>query len=100
MEMNSIFQEAREEFLRSLSPNEKSRFAFCSSGKELLRDIKSIDCLRQEGHNKPKARQPLTRLQPLNEKLEPYFQVIGILVSSHPEYAAVGWGALCLVLQV
>lgn len=94
MEMNSIFQEAREEFLRSLSPNEKSRFAFCSSGKELLRDIKSIDCLRQE------ARQPLTRLQPLNEKLEPYFQVIGILVSSHPEYAAVGWGALCLILQV
>lgn len=42
MEMNSSFQEAREEFLRSLSPNEKSKFAACSSSEELFRDIEIV----------------------------------------------------------
>jgi hypothetical protein len=32
--------------------------------------------------------------------LKPYFEVIDVLVSSHPEYAAVIWGALRLVFQV
>ena len=30
----------------------------------------------------------------------PFFDIIGIFVSSHPEYAAVAWGAIRLVFLV
>jgi hypothetical protein len=32
--------------------------------------------------------------------MEPYFEVINIFVSSHPEFAALVWGALRLVFVV
>ena len=36
----------------------------------------------------------------LESNLEPYFKIIGIFVSSNPEYAAIIWGGIRLVLQV
>ena len=35
-----------------------------------------------------------------SDALEPYFESLGILVQSHPEYAALVWGAFRLVFQV
>jgi hypothetical protein len=32
--------------------------------------------------------------------MKPYFDVVDTLVSSHPEYAAILWGAVKLVCQV
>jgi hypothetical protein len=40
------------------------------------------------------------RVKALNDSLGHYFAVIGTLVQSHPEYAALLWGAVRLVLQV
>jgi hypothetical protein len=41
----------------------------------------------------------MRRLTAFSDSLKHYFDVIGILVQSHPEYAALAWGAFRLVLQ-
>jgi len=40
------------------------------------------------------------RIHRLGRALKPYFQIIELLVSSNPEFAAIAWGALSLVFQV
>jgi len=40
------------------------------------------------------------RVKAFSDNLKHYFDVIGILIQSHPEYAALVWGAVRLVLQV
>ncbi|XXG95139.1 hypothetical protein Hte_001399 [Hypoxylon texense] len=42
----------------------------------------------------------MQRISSLASCLRPYFQVIDIFVSSHPEFAALVWGALRLVFQL
>ena len=32
--------------------------------------------------------------------LQPYFKILNIVVQSHPEWSAIAWGAVRLVLQV
>lgn len=42
----------------------------------------------------------MQRISNLAKCLQPYFEVIGLVVSSHPEFSAIVWGALRLVFQV
>lgn len=42
----------------------------------------------------------LKRIKALGDSLQPYFDVIGITIQSHPAWAAIAWGAFRLVLQV
>ena len=39
-------------------------------------------------------------MQRFGERLEPYFKIVDIFVSSNPQYAALFWGSLRLVLKV
>jgi hypothetical protein len=43
---------------------------------------------------------PIEALISLGEYLEPYFEVIGIAIQSHPEIPALVWSALRLILKV
>ena len=71
--------------------------AKCSSVDELLKSAKAIP--RQL---KPRSRgvSLLDGLERFTERLKPYFDVIGIIVQSNPEFSAIAWGAVRLVLQV
>jgi hypothetical protein len=42
----------------------------------------------------------LTRIKTFSSRLQPYFDILNIVVQSHPEWAAIAWGAIRLVLQV
>ncbi|TAQ84117.1 hypothetical protein B7494_g7557 [Chlorociboria aeruginascens] len=44
--------------------------------------------------------QILERVSKFNDHIQPYFDVLGIVVSAHPEYAAFAWGSIRLVLQL
>ena len=41
-----------------------------------------------------------TRIESFRGAIEPYFKVVDIVVSSHPEWAAIVWGAVRLVFTV
>ena len=94
---DSVFLEAREKFLSSLSDPEHSLFRTCSSAEELFSDVAKFAKFRLKHREWAK---PLDRLKELSDRLECYFKVVDTFVQSSPEYSALAWGAIRLVLQV
>ena len=92
----SPFELALKEFRASLAPQEQSIFTQCHSADELIRHVENLGSLKRV-HRRGKF---IQRISQFSKSLSHYFDVIGILVQSHPEFAALAWGAFRLVLQV
>lgn len=93
----AIFRRARDQFLKSLSSEEQSRFIRVRTSKEL---IDSISKFQHNARDSSRFSKLVAVIKNCSEKLEPYFSIIGIVVQSHPEWTAIAWGAFRLVLQV
>ncbi|KAK8043293.1 hypothetical protein PG993_005723 [Apiospora rasikravindrae] len=82
------FQAAKESFLGTLSPAERSQFsALCNqaSPEQLLESVKPFS----HRFKKERWAKVFEKIRGFTEALTPYFNVIGIVVSSHPEVAAI-----------
>ena len=90
------FEQAIEQFHASLAPKERSLFSKCNSADELLSTVEDLEIIKKSRESSRLVR----RVKLFNDSLGHYFAVIDILVQSHPEYAALAWGAVRLVLQV
>jgi hypothetical protein len=94
----SVFKAACEQFRASLSESQRQLF------KEYPDANSMLEAIRIQAETHPTHRTMLTRcckrIAALSIKMEPYFDVINIFVSSHPEFAAIVWGALRLVFVV
>ena len=62
--------------------------------------MKAIENFQPIQRNRAKYEGALKKIKQLNNGLKHYFEVVGIVVQSHPEFAALAWGAMRLVLQV
>lgn len=91
------FEQARDQFLGQISAGERAQFTKIESANDFLKGIKDLEKFAK---NRGKWRKIFEAVKSCSEKIEPYFEIISILVSSHPEYAAIVWGAFRLVLQV
>jgi len=89
---NSIFIEAREDFLASLPDDEKRNFTPCDSTISLLERISKFQA---EGGNT----KSLEHVRSFCEAVEPYFAAIGFISQANP-FAAITWGSIVLVFQV
>lgn len=94
-----VFDEARDSFIASLSKKERMLFAPCSSAEDLLDGIKKLHVIQKQSQNW-KIGACLKRICAFSDALKPYFEVVTIFVSSNPQYTALLWGALRLILQV
>jgi hypothetical protein len=92
------FLQARDNFLASLPASERARFSNCKSAQALITDVGKF--LEFPNHSSQFNKLVLSKVKQLSDSLKPYFEVINILVSSHPDYAAILWGSLRLVCQV
>jgi hypothetical protein len=92
-----VFEEARDQFLASLPPAEKASFTKCPSVERLVADV---DKLGLERKDRLWGKRLNGCISALGTSLEPYFEAIGIFVQSHPEFAAIVWGAFRLVFRV
>ncbi|KAL2075301.1 hypothetical protein VTL71DRAFT_244 [Oculimacula yallundae] len=93
----AIFKEAHTTFLTLLSPKERSLFSSCSCADELLADAQKLAVVSK---NRVRGRRFMGRIKAFSDGLAPYFEVVGIIVQSNPEYAALAWGGVRLVLQL
>ena len=95
-----IFNQAREAFLAGLPAKERAQFAQlgCSvTAHDVLATIRNIKTqFSSHQHVGP----IINKITSFTTRIQPYFEVLGIIVSSHPESAAIAWGAFRLVLQV
>ncbi|KEY72958.1 hypothetical protein S7711_07922 [Stachybotrys chartarum IBT 7711] len=94
---NNTFLKAQREFQSSLPVNERHRLTPCISVKHLLSEVEKFDIIAHKG---PAGKKWLSIIQKFTDGVEPYFKIVDIFVSSHPEYAALFWGSLRLVLQI
>lgn len=90
------FELAIAQFHASLAPKEQSLFSRCESADDLLSSVRDIELIKKSRDSSRIVR----RVKAFNDSLSHSFTVIDILVQSHPEYVALGWGAIRLVLQV
>jgi hypothetical protein len=96
---HKAFDDALERFLETLSTDERMLYSPCSSADELLEGLRKLDVISKRSQKRVGGR--LTKgIKKLNDCLQPYFEVVGIFIQSNPQYTALVWGALRLVLQV
>ncbi|KAI0482518.1 hypothetical protein GGR56DRAFT_191478 [Xylariaceae sp. FL0804] len=62
-----------------------------------LQELRSFNQFRKDHNRWSKC---LGRVEEFAKSLAPYFEVLNTFVSSHPEWTAVAWGAIRLILQV
>jgi hypothetical protein len=96
-EHDRIFCEARDRFVDALSEQEKLQYSGCSTAKDLLASLQAPAAWSK---NNMKWTKTFERITAFSESLQPYFQIITIVLQSNPEWSAIAWGALRLVLQV
>lgn len=96
IDAEQLFSEARDLFLESLSDGERSLYSKCPTSTALLEDLRTFAGFRQHHSRWSK---PLAKLEIFANRLEPYFEIIGICIQSNPEWTAIAWGAIRLILK-
>ena len=92
----ALFAQVRDTFLESLSNQERARFTNCSSPEDLVASVRNFSLPFEKG----KRNKIIQFVKSFTERLAPYFEVLGTIVQSHPDWAAIAWGAFRLILQV
>jgi hypothetical protein len=93
---NPAFDRAFKAFYESLPENDQMLFSPCPSATDLLDGLKKLSSIAK---HKQKS-SFLLRISKFAEALQPYLNVVDIMVQSHPQYACLVWGALRLIFQV
>jgi hypothetical protein len=89
------FERAHKNFLDQLSEEEKKQFAPIQDSKTFLSEVQNLG----QSTKARKWTKLFTAIQKCSQCLTPYFEVVGIMVQSHPEWAAIAWGSFRLVLS-
>jgi hypothetical protein len=91
------FQQAHTEFLNQLSDEEKKQYITVTTPQGFLAALQNLG-------NFPKSNKKWTKLlgsvQRCGDCLQPYFEVVGIAIQSHPEFAALAWSSFRLAILV
>ena len=87
---------ARDEFLGSLTEQEKSLFSPCASDEDLIRSIEKLELIVNQ---KARGKRFFLRIESFCNHLKPYFDILNSFTQSN-QYAAFAWGSLRLILQV
>ena len=96
---NAVFEAAYQSFLHSLPENERSQYSPCASAADLVHGLQKLDTFAKRGQRRRHTRF-LSVIGRFGDKIEPFFDVINIFIQSKPEYSAIVWGSLRLVLQL
>ena len=94
-----MFAVAATDFRAGLSEDQRKGFQLFDDPCEMIKDLQ--EHIKQ--HSKGKRSRLLvacSRIESFRRAIEPYFGVVDIVVSSHPEWAAIVWGAIRLVFTV
>ncbi|KAI0543806.1 hypothetical protein F4679DRAFT_592262 [Xylaria curta] len=92
----SIFQDAKDQFESSLSPEHRRNFVGYPSAEAMMKDMDFC----AEARKSQRFDRAIKKVNQFNKALQPYFEVVSIFVSSNPQYAAIAWGAVRLALKL
>ncbi|PVH88665.1 hypothetical protein DL98DRAFT_648024 [Cadophora sp. DSE1049] len=95
----AVFTAAAKRFYDELPEGEKDSFQRLDNFTDM------IDSIEQQirSNNSPRTARLLNackKIDQFGKSMEPFFKIVGIFVSSHPEWTALFWGAIRLVFQL
>ena len=96
---NEVFESAYQSFVHSLPEKERLQYSPCASATDLILGLEKIDALAKRGQKRRHTRF-LGVIGKFSDRIEPFFDVINIFIQSKPEYSAIIWGSLRLVLSL
>lgn len=99
MASNAAFDAALQRFLDSLPEAERCRYSPCASAQDLLDGLHGLANL-SEKRQKTRLNRVFASVKSFSDRLEPYFAAVDIFIQSNPQYSALVWGSVRLILQV
>jgi hypothetical protein len=90
------FEQAHQRFLAQLSDEEKQQFSPIKNYQAFQAEIVKLS----QSTKSRKFTQLFAVINKCGQSLASYFDVVGIVVQSHPEWAALAWGSFRLILAV
>jgi hypothetical protein len=96
VDFNDVWNQAKEQYIASLKPNELEILTSISSKGELLTETWQL----QNRYGERRASRSLERVYPFLAGIESFSEVINAFVSSDPNIAAIVWGSLCFIFKV
>lgn len=93
--LQDIWRKAVSDFKSELSPEQFRKLERINGPDQLVEELSSSNSAYLD-HRIPRLFQ---KLDPLLQQLKFFTQSISILVSSHPQFAALVWGSICVLLQ-
>ncbi len=94
-----IFRTAAADFRSALSEEQRENFQLHATPAEMIRSLQEHVTKNSAG-KRSRLLSACALIEAGCQKIEPYFNVISILVQSHPEWACLAWGAIRLVFCV
>jgi hypothetical protein len=94
-----VFSAAHDRFLESLPDDERMLYSPCSSANDLLEGLKKLEVITKQSQRHC-GNLLLSQVKKFSERLQPYFEIVDIFIQSNPQFTAIVWGALRLVLKV
>ena len=93
----TLFKKARDAFEATISTQDKAQYIRCENAEQLLASLQAP----KAWSNKPKRwKKAMAHVQAFSEQLQPYFEIISIVLQSNPEWSMIAWGAVRLMLKV
>lgn len=91
------FDKARDDFLSSLSTQDRSLYSPCATATDLADAIEKLGRLSTR---RLPLEDTLGVIDRLGNAFKPFFDVVAAFVSSNPQYAALLWGSILLLFKV
>lgn len=94
-----MFATASQRFYNELSDEDKQEFQTLDNPSDMIASIEQhIADLNSQRTSKLLA--ACRKIDQFGTAMQPFFKIVDILVSSHPDWAAIAWGAIRMVFQV
>jgi hypothetical protein len=92
-----MFQNSIALFLEELTEEEKVHFKQASDASGMMQDL-ILHCSKAKDKSKLLASCKL--IDRFARRWEPFFEIVNIVIQSHPEFATIAWGAVRLTFMV
>jgi hypothetical protein len=97
----AVFATAAQRFYDQLSQDEKENFQSLDNPSDMIASIEQhIIVLKSQGSRTARLLNCCRKIEQFSKAMEPFFKIVDMFISSHPDWAAIVWGAIRMVFQV
>jgi hypothetical protein len=96
---SAVFETTAKRFLDDLSEEDKMSFQTLDNAEDMVVSIEQY-VMQLKSQRTSRLLDACNKISQFSKNLEPFFKIVDIFISSHPDWAAIAWGAIRMVFQV